>query len=70
MSKAEIRKLVLKDHVKAFMAVKHHAQIRLRNLFGVEMVQLLSKERKAKKGNAIIQAKLKSAYILKYLPII
>jgi MAGE family len=59
MSREEIGKLVLKDNAKAFLAVFVAAQKQLKDTFGVEMVQVTTRDRKKTGG------KLKNSYILR-----
>ena len=50
---------MLKEHSKAFLAVFVAAQKQMKELFGMEMVQVTTRDRKKTGG------KLKNAYILR-----
>ena len=52
-----------KEHTRAFLAVFHYSQIRLRDLFGMELVQSTTRE----KGKQAV-SKLKHSYVLRSVP--
>ncbi|KAJ3321370.1 hypothetical protein HDV06_004355 [Boothiomyces sp. JEL0866] len=60
LTRDEITKKVLHDKSKAFLVVFQRAQARLKDIFGVELVQIASREKK-KQG----QTKISKSYILR-----
>ena len=53
-----------REHTRAFLAVLHYVQLRLKDLLGMELVQTTIRE----KGKGQASTKLKDAYILRSIP--
>ena len=72
VTREDFMKLVLKDHPKAFQAVFYMASLRMKNMFGMELVQTTSREKKKSSTELNSAAgsgvpKLKNSFIVRYL---